>query len=181
MLQSGWLQTYDSQLYRQVKKVRRVRYLKCTIEHCDGSAKLDNVWPRSVWKTPIYTTSQSQTWNGVCLTGVLSVQIASVFVTIGRGRTPLHRTYRFPLPVRSAVISNLTAWWNQILSSRALNALTYMYSFQIFSTFAIVDPTEPNPSKTDKSPPNLQLWSSKWMSCLGMSVISCVLNADMGR
>jgi len=53
---------YDSQLYRQVKKVGRVRYLKCTIEHCDGSAKLDNVWSRSVWNTPIYTTSQSQTW-----------------------------------------------------------------------------------------------------------------------
>jgi len=36
----------------------------------------------------------------------------------------IHRTYRFPVPVRSAVKSNLTAWWNQILSSRALKALT---------------------------------------------------------
>ena len=44
----GFVYAYDSQLYRQVKKVGRVRYLKCTIEHCDGSAKLDNVWPRSV-------------------------------------------------------------------------------------------------------------------------------------
>ena len=38
----GFVYAYDSQLYRQVKKVGRVRYLKCTIEHCDGSAKLDN-------------------------------------------------------------------------------------------------------------------------------------------
>ena len=37
----GFVYAYDSQLYRQVKKVGRVRYLKCTIEHCDGSAKLD--------------------------------------------------------------------------------------------------------------------------------------------
>jgi len=37
-----FMYAYDSQLYRQVKKVGRVRYLKCTIEHCDGSAKLDN-------------------------------------------------------------------------------------------------------------------------------------------
>ena len=44
----GFVYAYDSQLYRQVKKVGRVRYLKCTIEHSDGSAKLDNVWPRSV-------------------------------------------------------------------------------------------------------------------------------------
>ena len=38
----GFVYAYDSQLYRQVKKVGRVRYLKCTIEHCDSSAKLDN-------------------------------------------------------------------------------------------------------------------------------------------
>ena len=46
----------------------------------------------------------------------------------------------FPVPVRSAVKSNLTAWYNQILSNRALNALTL--SFQICSTFATVDPTQ---------------------------------------
>ena len=44
----GFVYAYDSQLYRQVRKVGRVRYLKCTIEHSDDSAKLDNVWPRSV-------------------------------------------------------------------------------------------------------------------------------------
>jgi len=38
-------------------------------------------------------------------------------------------------------LTNLTAWRKQILSNRALNALTW--SFQIFSTFAIVDPTQP--------------------------------------
>jgi len=40
----GFVYAYDSQLYRQVKKVGRVglRYLECTIAHCDGSAKLDN-------------------------------------------------------------------------------------------------------------------------------------------
>jgi len=38
----GFVYAYDSQLYRQVKKVGRVRYLKCTIAHCDGSTKLDN-------------------------------------------------------------------------------------------------------------------------------------------
>jgi len=48
------------------------------------------------------------------------------------------------LPVRSAVKSNLTAWCNQMLSDRTLNASTW--SFQIFSTFAIVDPTQPNPT-----------------------------------
>ena len=37
---------------------------------------------------------------------------------------------RFPVPVGSVVKSNLTAWFNQILSNRALNALTQ--SFQIF-------------------------------------------------
>ena len=31
---------------------------------------------------------------------------------------------RFPVPVRSAVKSKLTAWCNQILSNRALNAVT---------------------------------------------------------
>jgi len=31
---------------------------------------------------------------------------------------------RFPVPVRSAVKSNLTAWYNQILSKRALSTLT---------------------------------------------------------
>jgi len=36
----GFVYAYDSQLYRQVKNVGRVRYLKCTIAHFDGSAKL---------------------------------------------------------------------------------------------------------------------------------------------
>ena len=35
---------------------------------------------------------------------------------------------RFPVPVRSAVKSNLTAWCCQSLSSRALNALTVQAS-----------------------------------------------------
>jgi len=34
--------------------------------------------------------------------------------------------FRFPIPVRSAVKSNLTAWCNQKLSNRALNALTVL-------------------------------------------------------
>jgi len=55
--------------------------------------------------------------------------------------TFIHGTYRFPVPVRSAVKSNLTAWCNQIISNRAVNALTQ--SLQIFSTFATVDPTQP--------------------------------------
>ena len=48
---------------------------------------------------------------------------------------------RFLVLVRSAVKSNITAWCNQILSNRALDELTQ--SFQIFSTFAIVDTTQP--------------------------------------
>ena len=39
---------------------------------------------------------------------------------------PLHfitPSDQFPVPVRSAIKSNLTAWCNQILSNRALNAL----------------------------------------------------------
>jgi len=66
--------------------------------------------------------------------------------------TFIHRTYRFPVPVRSAIKSNLTAWCNQIVSNRALNGLAL--SFQIFSTFAVVDPTQPKPPKTEKSRPN---------------------------
>ena len=47
---------------------------------------------------------------------------------------------RFPVPVRSAVKSNLTDWWFQNLSKRDLNALTMQASttelgklFQIFT------------------------------------------------
>ena len=46
--------------------------------------------------------------------------------------------------MRSAVKSNLTAWCNQILSNRALSALRS--SFQVLNNFAIVDPTQPNPT-----------------------------------
>ena len=49
-------------------------------------------------------------------------------------------SYRFPVPVRSAVKSNLTDWCFQNLSKRALNALTVQASttelgklFQIFT------------------------------------------------
>ena len=35
---------------------------------------------------------------------------------------------RFVVPVRSAVRSNLTNWWRQNLSKRALNALTVQAS-----------------------------------------------------
>jgi len=61
---------------------------------------------------------------------------------------------RFPVPIRSVVKLNLTAWCNKILSDLALNALTQF--FQIFSTFAIVDPTQLNPAhqKNEKSRPN---------------------------
>jgi len=64
--------------------------------------------------------------------------------------TFIHGTYRFPVPVRSAVKSNLTAWCNQIISNRAVNALTQ--SLQIFSTFATVDPTQPNPTHRSNQP-----------------------------
>ena len=50
-------------------------------------------------------------------------------------------------------LTNLTSWCNQILSNRALNALTQ--SFQNFSTFAVVDPTQPNPRV---NPTHGQLW-----------------------
>ena len=50
---------------------------------------------------------------------------------------------RFPVPVRSAVKSNLTAWCCQNLSERALNALTVQASttelgrlFQVLTTCA---------------------------------------------
>jgi len=39
---------------------------------------------------------------------------------------------RFPIPVRSSVKSNLTAWCCQNLSSRALNALTVQASTLLF-------------------------------------------------
>jgi len=57
----------------------------------------------------------------------------------------------FPVAVRSAVQSNLTAWCNQILSNRALNALT-----QFFSKFLalLLQWTQHNPRKTEKSRPN---------------------------
>jgi len=43
-----------------------------------------------------------------------------------------------PNPIQ---LTNLTAWCSQILSNRALNALTQ--SFQIFSTFVVLDQTQP--------------------------------------
>ena len=56
-------------------------------------------------------------------------------------------------PTRRNTTNKLTVWYNQTLSNRALNALTQ--SFQNFSPFAIVDPTQHNPPKSEKSPPNL--------------------------
>jgi len=46
-----------------------------------------------------------------------------------------------PNPTRSNTTNNLTTLCNQILYIRALSALTQ--SFQIFSTFAVVNPTQP--------------------------------------
>jgi len=43
-----------------------------------------------------------------------------------------------PNPIQ---LTNVTAWCSQILSNRALNALTQ--SFRIFSTFVVVDQTRP--------------------------------------
>jgi len=36
----GYVYAYQDQLYRQVKKHGEVRYLKCCIDPCDGSAKI---------------------------------------------------------------------------------------------------------------------------------------------
>ena len=48
---------------------------------------------------------------------------------------------RFPVPVRSAVKSNLTDWCSQNLSKRALNALTVQASTtelgKLFQTFTM--------------------------------------------
>ena len=57
-----------------------------------------------------------------------------------------------PSPTQPNKTNNLTVWCNQILSNRALNALTK--SFQILSNFAIVDRTQSNPLKTEKSRPH---------------------------
>ena len=87
--------------------------------------------------------------------------------------TFIHRTYRFPVPVRSAIKSNLTAWCNQIVSNRALNGLAL--SFQIFSTFAVVDPTQPKPPKTenlDPIQPNPLVNSTHGQLCVDSSVES---------
>ena len=52
---------------------------------------------------------------------------------------------RFPVPVRSAVKSNLTSWCNQNLSNRALNILTVLASttvlgrlFQILTMASVI-------------------------------------------
>jgi len=61
-----------------------------------------------------------------------------------------------PSPTQPNKTNNLTVWCNQILSNRALNALTK--SFQILSTFAIVDRTQSNPPKLknlDHTRPNI--------------------------
>jgi len=60
--------------------------------------------------------------------GAYSLAVTS-FYTKNLSRTFSHYhlitpSGRFPVPVRSAVKSNLTAWCYQILSNRALNALT---------------------------------------------------------
>ena len=60
---------------------------------------------------------------------------------------------QFPVPVRSAIKSNLTARCSHILSNRALNALKQ--SFQNLSTFAVVDPTQRNQWV---NPTHGQLW-----------------------
>ena len=38
----GYVYACNDQLYRQVKKSGQIRYLKCRVEFCDGSAKIDN-------------------------------------------------------------------------------------------------------------------------------------------
>jgi len=38
----GFVYAYDNCLYRQVKKHGDVRHLKCCVDYCDGSAKLEN-------------------------------------------------------------------------------------------------------------------------------------------
>ena len=62
------------------------------------------------------------------------------------GPNPTHR----PNPLQ---LTNLTAGCNQILSNRALNALTQSFRISVLLLY-IVDPTQPNPPKTDKSRPS---------------------------
>jgi len=38
----GFLYAHDNQLYKQVKRKGNVLYLKCCVEVCDGSAKLEH-------------------------------------------------------------------------------------------------------------------------------------------
>jgi len=38
----GYVYSCNNQLYRQVKKSGTVRYLKCCVDNCDGSAKINN-------------------------------------------------------------------------------------------------------------------------------------------
>ena len=71
-------------------------------------------------------------------------------------------------------LTNLTAWCNQILSDRALNALTQ--SFQIYSTFAILDPTQPspwvNPTHMDNSGRHTITTTMDGMLCLVCELMS---------
>jgi len=60
--------------------------------------------------------------------------VVTYFYTRNSHRTFSHYRFitpsdRFPVPVISAVKSNLTAWCSQILSNRALNALTWSFQF----------------------------------------------------
>jgi len=70
----------------------------------------------------------------------------------------------------------MTAWCNQILSNRALLS---MLCFQIFSTFAMVDPTQPNAPKTEKSRPNPTHGSTRPTDNSGIGV-SALLSAARG-
>jgi len=70
----------------------------------------------------------------------------------------------------------MTAWCNQILSNRALLS---MLCFQIFSTFAMVDPTQPNAPKTEKSRPNQTHGSTRPTDNSGIGV-SALLSAARG-
>jgi len=72
---------------------------------------------------------------------------------------------QFPVPVRSAVKSNLTAWCCQNLSSRALNALTMQTSttelgklFQIFTMHAEKNAFVNHNGKNDNAVYSYCLW-----------------------
>ena len=85
------------------------------------------------WRTN--STQQENTDAGV---KHLYVRISIIKANYKQQYCFIFSSDRFAIPVKSAVISNLTAWCDQNLSNRALNALTMLAFTTEFGNFILI-------------------------------------------